>query len=480
MIDKVNQMTISELSEGLRTREFSAEELTRHSLQMIEQKEPELNAFITVTAERAIEDAKAADKRLATKAETNPLLGIPGALKDNVCTKGIRTTCASKTLENFVPPYSATVADRLADTGMVLLGKVNMDEFAMGQTSETSYFGATKNPRNTNRVPGGSSGGSAAAVAGDEAVFAIGSDTGGSILQPSAFCGVIGLRPSYGLVSRNGIVAFASSLDQAGPITRTVKDNALVLNAIAGHDPRDTTSLHVREPDYTVGITDGVKGLTFGLPTEFFGEGLAESIKDAVLDVAKKLESLGATIKEVSLPSLKFALPAYVLISSAEASSNLARFDGIHYGYRAEGAESLDDVYVKTRSEGFGAEVKRRLMLGTFALSSGYYDAYYKKAQQIRTLIGSEFKRVFASVSMLIAPVAPVTAWPLGQSITDPVQLYLNDIYTVPIGMAGLPALSLPVAKDEDGLPIGLQLIGNRFQERLLYRAGVSIEEVTR
>lgn len=480
MIDKVNQMSISALSEGLRKRDFSAEELTRHSLKQIEQKEPELHAFITVTPERAIEDAKKADKRLAANGETSPLLGIPGALKDNVCTRGIKTTCASKTLEHFVPPYSATVVDRLENAGMVLLGKVNMDEFAMGQTSETSYFGPTKNPRDTTRVPGGSSGGSAAAVADEEAVFAIGSDTGGSILQPSAFCGVTGLRPSYGLVSRHGIVAFASSLDQAGPITRTVKDNALVFNAIAGHDPRDTTSLHVREPDYTVGIEDGVQGLTFGLPTEFFGEGLADSIKEAVLGVAAALEKLGATIKEVSLPSLKLALPAYVLISSAEASSNLARFDGIHYGYRAEGAESLEDVYVKTRSEGFGAEVKRRLMLGTFALSSGYYDAYYKKAQEIRSLIASEFKRVFSTVSMLIAPVAPVTAWPLGQSITDPVQLYLNDIYTVPIGMAGLPALSLPVGQDIGGVPIGLQLIGNRFQERLLYRAGVTIEEVTK
>ena len=477
MIADFKHMTIRAQAAGLSAKDFTSEELTGHYLTVINDSDPEIGAYITVTGEEALAAARKNDERRA-KGQTASLLdGVPGALKDNICTRGIRTTCASKMLEHFVPPYSATIADRLNDAGMVLLGKTNMDEFAMGQTSETSYFGPTKNPVDLTRVPGGSSGGSAAAVASGQAAFAIGSDTGGSILQPSAFCGVTGLRPSYGLVSRQGIVAFASSLDQAGPITQDVRDNALVLSVLAGRDPRDTTSLAV-SADYTEDLEKGVKGLTFGLPAEFFGDGLQPSIRKAILDTADKLVSLGATLKEVHLPSLKLALPAYVLISSAEASSNLARFDGIHYGFRPADTTTLEDIYIKSRSEGFGPEVKRRIMLGTFALSSGYYDAYYRKAQLVRTLLAEEFKRAFESVSVLLAPVAPVTAWPLGQGITDPVQLYLNDIYTVPIGLAGLPALSLPVGRDESGLPIGMQLIGSRFTEPLLYRAGIAVEEV--
>lgn len=466
------------LHEGLQKGDFSSVELTNHFLSVIEAKDKDVNAFITVTAERALADAKDADARRAKGEARGMLDGIPGALKDNICTRGIRTTSASRMLENFVPAYSATVANKLAAAGMVLLGKLNMDEFAMGQASETSYFGPVKNPVDLTRVPGGSSGGSVAAVAAGEAAFTLGSDTGGSILQPAALTGVTGLRPTYGLVSRQGIVAFASSLDQAGPITKDTRDNAIVLAAIAGYDPRETTSAKRPAVDYLDGIDAGVAGLTFGLAKEYFVEGVAPEIQEAVLEMAKRLEVKGATIKQISLPSMRHGLATYVLITAAEASSNLARFDGIHYGFRPADVSDLEDIYFKSRTFGFGDEVKRRLMLGTFALSEHAYDQYYKKALLVREKITKEFNQELASLDAILAPVTPSTAWPLGEKITDPVQSYLNDAFTVSMGLAGLPALSLRIAKDEQGLPIGMQIIGKPFSERLLYQIGVAVEEV--
>ena len=379
-------------------------------------------------------------------------------------------------LENFVPCYSSTAVEKLNEQGFVMLGKLNMDEFAMGSTNENSYFKPVKNPVNTERVPGGSSGGSAAAVAAKEAAFTLGSDTGGSIRQPAAFCGVVGMKPTYGTVSRYGLVAFASSLDQIGPLTKNVKDNALILNAIAGHDPKDATCIGGGRPDYTAEIGKDVKGMTVGLPTEFFGDGVSADVKDAVLAAAKRYEKLGANIEEVKLPSLKHALSAYYVISSAEASSNLARFDGIRYGYRSENAETLDDIYKNSRSEGFGPEVQRRIMLGTFALSSGYYDAYYKKALQVRTLVVRDYNKVFEKCDFIISPVAPTTAYKLGEKTDNPLEMYMGDIYSVPINIAGVPSLSLPCGKDGDNMPIGMQLIGKPLGEATLYRAGYAFE----
>ena len=382
----------------------------------------------------------------------------------------------AKMLENFVPCYSSTAVEKLNEQGFVMLGKLNMDEFAMGSTNENSYFKPVKNPVNTERVPGGSSGGSAAAVAAKEAAFTLGSDTGGSIRQPAAFCGVVGMKPTYGTVSRYGLVAFASSLDQIGPLTKNVKDNALILNAIAGHDPKDATCIGGGRPDYTAEIGKDVKGMTVGLPTEFFGDGVSADVKDAVLAAAKRYEKLGANIEEVKLPSLKHALSAYYVISSAEASSNLARFDGIRYGYRSENAETLDDIYKNSRSEGFGPEVQRRIMLGTFALSSGYYDAYYKKALQVRTLVVRDYNKVFEKCDFIISPVAPTTAYKLGEKTDNPLEMYMGDIYSVPINIAGVPSLSLPCGKDGDNMPIGMQLIGKPLGEATLYRAGYAFE----
>ena len=475
-MNEILNMPVTLLTEKIADKQLSSKEITEAYLENINKTDSEIGAYLTVTAESAIKTAEETDKKIAAGEKLGTLAGIPGGIKDNMCTKGVKTTCASKMLENFVPCYSSTAVEKLNEQGFVMLGKLNMDEFAMGSTNENSYFKPVKNPVNTERVPGGSSGGSAAAVAAKEAAFTLGSDTGGSIRQPAAFCGVVGMKPTYGTVSRYGLVAFASSLDQIGPLTKNVKDNALILNAIAGHDPKDATCIGGGRPDYTAEIGKDVKGMTVGLPTEFFGDGVSADVKDAVLAAAKRYEKLGANIEEVKLPSLKHALSAYYVISSAEASSNLARFDGIRYGYRSENAETLDDIYKNSRSEGFGPEVQRRIMLGTFALSSGYYDAYYKKALQVRTLVVRDYNKVFEKCDFIISPVAPTTAYKLGEKTDNPLEMYMGDIYSVPINIAGVPSLSLPCGKDGDNMPIGMQLIGKPLGEATLYRAGYAFE----
>ncbi len=469
--------TIREWAEALRAREVSSEELTRHYLGTVARREPEIGAFLTVTAEEALRAARAVDARRAEGEDLPLLAGIPMALKDNLCTRGVRTTCASRMLADFVPAYDATAVSRLSAAGAVSLGKLNMDEFAMGSSTENSAFHPTRNPVDTARVPGGSSGGSAAAVAAGEAVYALGSDTGGSIRQPAAFCGVVGLKPTYGRVSRYGLVAFASSLDQVGPITACVADNAAVLSAVAGEDALDATSAPRPAEDFSRLLGHGVAGLRVALPREFFGEGLDAEVKAAVLAAARRLEAAGAAVEEVSLPSLAAALPAYYVLSSAEASSNLARFDGVRFGSRAAEFESIGELYCRTRTEFFGEEVKRRILLGTFALSAGYYDAYYKKALQMRTRIAAEYEKIFASHDLILSPVAPTTAYRLGEKTADPMQMYLGDIYTVPVNIAGIPALSLPCGRDAAGLPIGVQLMGPKWSEARLYQAAAALEE---
>ncbi len=469
-------MTAHALHEKLKNREISALELTRAQLAHIEETEPMIESLITVTGDEAIKKAEAVDKKFASGEAISPLAGIPVAIKDNISTKGVLTTCASKMLYNYVPPYTATAAEKLCAADAVMIGKANMDEFAMGSSTENSYFKKTKNPRNTACVPGGSSGGSAAAVAADEAVFALGSDTGGSIRQPASFCGVVGMKPTYGLVSRYGLIAFASSLDQIGPITKDVRDCATVLAAISGKDEKDSTSLSVQTPDFLGALTGECKGMRIGLPKEYLSDAVSPAVREAVLSAAKAYEAMGAEVIECSLPMLDYALEAYYLISSAEASSNLARYDGVRYGYRAEGCDDLESLFLKTRSEGFGKEVKRRIMLGTFVLSSGYYDAYYKKAQQTRTLICQDFARVFQTVDCILTPTSPCTAWKFGEKSADPVQMYLADICTVSINIAGLPALSMPYGNDEEGLPIGIQLIGGRLRDNEVLRAAYALE----
>lgn len=469
--------TIREWGEALRAREVSSEELTRGFLRTMEEKEPAIGAFLTVTAEGALRAARSVDARRGAGEDLPLLAGIPMALKDNLCTRGVRTTCASRMLSGFVPTYDATAVSRLSAAGAVMLGKLNMDEFAMGSSTENSAFHPTRNPADTARVPGGSSGGSAAAVAAGEAVYTLGSDTGGSIRQPAAFCGVVGLKPTYGRVSRYGLVAFASSLDQVGPITSCVADNAVVLSAVAGQDPRDATSAPRPAEDFSRWIGRGVRDFRVALPREFFGEGLDAEVKAAVLASARQLEAAGAVVEEVSLPSLAAALPAYYVLSSAEASSNLARFDGVRFGSRAAEFESIGELYSRTRTEFFGEEVKRRILLGTFALSAGYYDAYYKKALQMRTRIAAEYEKIFASHDLILSPVAPTTAYRLGEKTADPMQMYLGDIYTVPVNIAGIPALSLPCGRDAAGLPIGVQLMGPKWSEARLYQAAAVLEE---
>ncbi|MBQ7036101.1 MAG: Asp-tRNA(Asn)/Glu-tRNA(Gln) amidotransferase subunit GatA [Clostridia bacterium] len=470
-------MTAHELHDKLVNREVSALELTRAQLAHIEETEAEIESYITVTSASALKKAEEVDKKIAAGEEISPLAGIPVAIKDNISTKGVLTTCASKMLYNYVPPYSADAYERLLGQDAVMVGKANMDEFAMGSSTENSYFKKTKNPRNTACVPGGSSGGSAAAVAADEAVFALGSDTGGSIRQPASFCGVVGMKPTYGLVSRYGLIAFASSLDQIGPITKDVRDCATVLSAICGKDEKDSTSLHVSTPDFLGALTGECKGMRVGLPKEYLSDAVDPAVREAVLSAAKAYESMGAEIVECSLPMLDYALETYYLISSAEASSNLARYDGVRYGFRAEGCEDLDSLFLKTRSEGFGKEVKRRIMLGTFVLSSGYYDAYYKKAQKTRTLICQDFARVFETVDCILTPTSPCTAWKFGAKSADPVQMYLADICTVSINIAGLPALSMPYGTDGEGLPIGVQLIGPRLGDAKILKAAYALEK---
>ena len=475
-MSELTERTIFKHAEALRKKEYSSVQLTQAYLEQIDKKDKTIGAYITVTADRAIESAKAFDEGRCSDSEISPLAGIPCGIKDNMCTKGIKTTCASKMLGGYIPPYSAHVVEKLEKSGAVILGKLNMDEFAMGSTTENSAFKVCRNPLDTNRVPGGSSGGSAAAVAAREAVYTLGSDTGGSIRQPASFCGVVGMKPTYGSVSRYGLVAFASSLDQIGPITSTVLDNALVLNAIVGHDKRDATSVKRVYNDFTADIKNGVKGMKIGVPEEFFGEGISDDVRKAVLAAADTYRALGAELVSVSMPSIDYALSAYYVISSAEASSNLARFDGVRYGYRCDDYSNIDELYRKSRSEGFGSEVKKRIMLGTFALSSGYYDAYYKKALQVRSLVRKDFDEAFGKCDFIISPVTPTVAYKIGEKTGDSLQMYMGDAYSVPVNIAGIPALTLPCGIGEGGMPVGMQLIGPAFSEGLLYRAGFAFE----
>lgn len=467
---------VSDLHELLHKKELKVSDLVDASYKRIAEVEDKVQAFLTLDEERARQAAKALDDNLdATK---GLLYGMPIGVKDNIVTKGLRTTCASKILENFDPIYDATVVQKLQQAETVTIGKLNMDEFAMGSSNENSRFQKTRNPWNLDRVPGGSSGGSAASVAAGEVLFSLGSDTGGSIRQPAAFCGVVGMKPTYGRVSRFGLVAFASSLDQIGPITRTVEDNAYLLQAISGLDPMDSTSANVDVPNFAGALTGDVKGLKIAVPKEYLGEGVQESVRQSVLDALKVLEGLGAVWEEVSLPHSKYALAAYYLISSSEASANLARFDGVRYGYRTPDAENLLDLYKKTRAEGFGDEVKRRIMLGTFALSSGYYDAYYKKAQKVRTLIKQDFEQVFEKYDVIIGPTTPTPAFKIGEKIDDPLTMYVNDILTIPMNLAGVPGISIPCGF-EGGLPLGLQIIGKHFDEATIYRVAHAFEQAT-
>ena len=475
-MSELTERTIFEHAEALRKKEYSSVQLTQAYLEQIDKKDKTIGAYITVTADRAIESAKAFDEGRCSDSEISSLAGIPCGIKDNMCTKGIKTTCASKMLGGYIPPYSAHVVEKLEKSGAVILGKLNMDEFAMGSTTENSAFKVCRNPLDTDRVPGGSSGGSAAAVAAREAVYTLGSDTGGSIRQPASFCGVVGMKPTYGSVSRYGLVAFASSLDQIGPITSTVLDNALVLNAIVGHDKRDATSVKRVYNDFTADIKNGVKGMKIGVPEEFFGEGISDDVRKAVLAATDTYRALGAELVSVSMPSIDYALSAYYVISSAEASSNLARFDGVRYGYRCDDYSNIDELYRKSRSEGFGSEVKKRIMLGTFALSSGYYDAYYKKALQVRSLVRKDFDEAFGKCDFIISPVAPTVAYKIGEKTGDSLQMYMGDAYSVPVNIAGIPALTLPCGIGEGGMPVGMQLIGPAFSEGLLYRAGFAFE----
>jgi aspartyl-tRNA(Asn)/glutamyl-tRNA(Gln) amidotransferase subunit A len=476
-----SELTIHEAYQLLKTRQLSSVELTRACLERIHKIEPKLSAIVTVTDELALKQAEQADKLLASgkdSGKASPLTGIPALIKDNMCTKGIKTSCSSKMLENFVPPYDATVIEKLNDCGMVMVGKANMDEFAMGSSTENSALFTTHNPWDLSRVPGGSSGGSAAAVAAGEAIYALGSDTGGSIRQPAGFCSVSGLKPTYGRVSRYGLVAFASSLDQIGPLTRDVTDCALVMNAIAGYDKRDSTSVPQPTPDYTKCLTGDIKGLRIGVPKEYFVDGMQPEVSTAIRAAIKKLEDLGAKIEEVSLPSTRYALAVYYIIAPSEASANLARYDGVKYGFSYQQGETMWENMEKTRQYGFGPEVKRRIMLGTYALSAGYYDAYYVKAQKVRTLIRREFDSVFEKFDALVTPTSPTVPFKIGEKTDDPVQMYLSDVCTLPINIAGVPAMSIP-AGFADGLPVGMQIIAKPFAEETILKIAHAYEQVT-
>ncbi|MCB1876395.1 MAG: Asp-tRNA(Asn)/Glu-tRNA(Gln) amidotransferase subunit GatA [Chromatiales bacterium] len=472
------EKTVAELSAGLAAGEFSSEELTRFYLDRVERLNPELNAYVTVTAERALADARAADARLAA-GEAGPLTGIPLAHKDIFCTQGIRTACGSKMLDNFIAPYESTVSQRLMDAGMVLLGKTNMDEFAMGSSNETSYYGPVRNPWDVERVPGGSSGGSAAAVAARIAPVATGTDTGGSIRQPASFCGVTGIKPTYGRVSRWGMIAFASSLDQAGIFSRTAEDAALLLAAMSGFDPKDSTSVDQAVPDYRAELDGPLEGLRIGIVREHLeSEGLDGEVAGAVRAAIAEFEKLGATTREISLPNNHLSVPAYYVVAPAECSSNLSRFDGVRFGYRCEDPKDLEDLYKRSRGEGFGAEVKRRILVGTYALSAGYYDAYYKKAQQIRALIREDFRAAFQEVDVIMGPTAPSSAFRIGEKTDDPVSMYLSDIYTIAVNLAGLPGLSIPCGHSA-GLPVGLQVVGDYFAEGRLLNVAHRFQQAT-
>lgn len=475
---RLYEKTASELSEMLKNKECSAVELCNDVLARINETENKIGAYVTVAEESAKENAKKIDKAMAAGEKLHPLAGIPIGIKDNISTKGIRTTCSSKMLENYVPPFDATVMNKINNAGMTVLGKMNMDEFAMGSSTETSYMHLTRNPYNTECVPGGSSGGSAAAVAAGEAILTLGSDTGGSIRQPAALCGVVGMKPTYGSVSRYGLVAFASSLDQIGPLGKSVKDVAMLQSLICGHDRYDATSKNIEYPDYAAALKENAKSLKIGIPKEYFGEGIDSQVKESVMKAVKEFEEQGAVIKEISLPSTEYAINTYYIIASAEASSNLARFDGVKYGYRTSEYDGLVDMYEKTRSEGFGDEVKRRIMLGTFVLSSGYFDAYYKKAKRVQNQISQEFADAFKDCDIIATPTVPASAFKIGENIGDPIKMYYNDVCTVTVNIAGLPAISLPCGKDSAGMPMGLQLIGDKFSEQTLLNTAYTYEKI--
>lgn len=462
---ELTDLTVHELMEKVKNKEITIEEITKSYVDRINEKESEVNAFVSTRLDEAISESK------------NPEAGIPIGIKDNICTKGIKTTCSSKMLENFVSPYDATVITKIKEKNMPILGKLNMDEFAMGSSTENSSFKITRNPWNLNKVPGGSSGGSAAAVAANLVPWALGSDTGGSIREPASFCGIVGLKPTYGLVSRSGLVAFASSLDQIGPMTKDVEDSALLLNIIAGHDENDSTSVKREKIDYTKNLKNPIKGMKIGVPKEFFGEGINPEVKKSLENSIEEYKKLGAIVEECSLDVSESSLAAYYIIACAEASSNLGRFDGIRYGYRAKDYKNLKELFVKSRTEGFGKEVKRRIILGTYVLSSGYYDAFYKKAQKVRTYVKNKFDECFKKYDVLLTPVAPTTAFDIGSKTNNPLEMYLADICTVSINIASVPAISIPCGVDSNNMPIGMQLIGNRFQEEKILNAAYAIEQ---
>lgn len=471
------EMTAEEIGKAYREKTLTVPEVVKAFLDNIEKEDDKIKAYITVCKEEALKKADEVQAMFDEGKEMGALAGIPIAIKDNICTKGVRTTCASKMLENFIPPYDASVMKKIEEANAIVLGKTNMDEFAMGGSTENSAFFITKNPVNLDKVPGGSSGGSAAAVAGKMAPISLGSDTGGSIREPASFCGIVGMKPTYGLVSRYGLVAFASSLDQIGPFSKTVRDNAVLLTAIAGHDEMDSTSANVENKDYEKALVNDVKGLKIGVPKEYFGEGINEEVRASLEKAIEKYKELGAEVEECSLPVTEYALPTYYIIACAEASSNLGRYDGIRYGYRTKNFESLKDIYRNTRTEGFGDEVKRRIILGTYVLSSGYYDAYYKKAQKVRTLVKKGFEEAFEKYDVLLTPTVPTVAFDIGSKSKNPLEMYMTDILTVSINIAGVPAISIPCGKDSSGMPIGMQLIAKHFNEETLYRAAYTFEQ---
>lgn len=473
----ITELTVHELQEKLKNKELTITEITKAYADRINEKEIYVQAFVTTLLEDATAKSQEIEEKLNNGEITGEFAGIPIGIKDNICTKGVKTTCSSHMLENFVSPYDATVMEKINNQNMINLGKLNMDEFAMGGSTEYSYFKKTRNPWNLNKVPGGSSGGSAAAVAANLVPWALGSDTGGSIRQPASFCGVVGLKPTYGLVSRYGLVAFASSLDQIGPITKDVTDSAILLNLIAGHDEKDTTSANCEKIDYTKCLKNDVKGLKIGVPKEFFGEGINEEVKASLMQAIEKYKELGAEIEEFSLDIADYALATYYIIACAEASSNLGRFDGIRYGYRSKEFKNLKELYKKSRSEGFGSEVKRRIILGTYVLSSGYYDAYYKKAQQVRTLVMNEFNKAFEKYDVILTPTSPTVAFNIGEKSNNPLEMYLSDICTVSVNIAGLPAIAIPCGVDSQGMPIGMQLIGNKFCEETILNTAYTFEQ---
>lgn len=477
---EITELTVHELQEKIRNKELTITQINEAYINQIKEKEPEVQAFITELTEQGMEQAKEIQAKVEAGEELGELAGIPIGIKDNICTKGVKTTCASKMLENFIAPYDATVMEKIKKEKMINLGKLNMDEFAMGGSTEYSYFKKTKNPWDLTRVPGGSSGGSAAAVAANMVPWALGTDTGGSIRQPASFCGIVGLKPTYGLVSRYGVVAFASSLDQVGVLTKDVQDCATLLNIIAGHDEKDTTSADVKNKDYTKSLQTDIKGLKIGVPKEFYGEGINSEVKASLEKAIAKYKEMGAEIEEFSLDIAQYALATYYIVACAEASSNLGRYDGIRYTYRTKDAKNLKEIYKKSRSEAFGAEVKRRIILGTYVLSSGYYDAYYKKAQQVRTLVMNEFNRAFEKYDVILTPTSPTVAFKLGSKSDNPMEMYLADICTVSVNIAGLPGISVPCGVDSEGMPIGMQLIGNKFDEETIIKAAYAFEQETK